>query len=412
MAHLTSLTEIGQRRRAIGNYIITNNAQVLANADDTGDIIIYVSDGEPFSDNDFDNAKYHDLYIGDEHVAGGFGFKDIKTRNNILTNVSDLLTRVSQAETKIQYIIDNENTSENEGPNLNIESRYSYIETSNGKYWLNYDNETGNLRVLYDELPNLSNIKVTYDANKIAATDNNPINLFLPLNLSNIEFIYSGTEDPVSFYIYYTKNANGKSIDYDFAGKYDTPINLNSLSFSFPLKNVTKEYVLLNPNKNPNTREISIKIDCQANQIFASNGMQDEGDYELKVVITDAKGRKCIGTLAKFQIMSPIGFIASKMFPTDPFTNTILGNDSEKFYDMKISHGLTPTFGWAFVPMGIMNDLEYDDPIFYYNGDFKAKVKWLSYGDPKEYQGKRYKVYISPELYIGDINWQIQVKFK
>lgn len=412
MAHLTSLAEIGQRRRAIGNYIITNNAQVLANADDTGDIIIYVSDGEPFSDNDFDNEKYHDLYIGDEHVAGGFGFKDIKTRNNMITNVSNLLTRVSQAETKIQYLIDNENQTNVEGPNLKVESRYSYIETSYGKYWLDYDAKTGNLRVLNDELPNLSDIKVTYNTNKIASLDNNEINVFSNVNLSNVEFIYSGTEDPVSFYIYYTKTIGTKSTDYDFAGKYDSPVNLNSLSFSFPLKNAVKEYMLTNPNKNPNTKQFLIKIDCQSNSIFTTTGMQDEGSYELKVIVTDAKGRKCISSLAKFQIMAPIGYISSKMLPTDPFTNVILGNDSEKFYDMKVSHGLTPTFAWVFLPMGIMNDLEYEEPTFYYNGDFKAKVKWTNYGDPTEYNGKRYKIYISPEQYIGDIDWQIQVKFK
>ena len=95
MANSKSLTYVGTHQLEISYYIITDSKQEVINNDGTGNIIVLTSDGKGATTEDVLNSDnsylyYRDLYVGDEHIAGGFGFKDITTRDNILFDIKDL----------------------------------------------------------------------------------------------------------------------------------------------------------------------------------------------------------------------------------------------------------------------------------------------------------------------------------
>ena len=112
MANKNSLKILGTSKTPINNFVITDEKMVISNADNNGDIMILVSDGSGVTDEDISGDDYRDLYIGDEHVAGGFGFKDITTRNEITENVSYAISKVKEFDVQISNILKTLNTNE------------------------------------------------------------------------------------------------------------------------------------------------------------------------------------------------------------------------------------------------------------------------------------------------------------
>ena len=95
----TPLLSLIDENAFINHYYITDDPNTIISAGDNGDIIIYVSNGEGFeNDRDREDKEnpYTDIYVGNEHIAGGFGFKDINTRNKVLTDIQDLNIKEEQ----------------------------------------------------------------------------------------------------------------------------------------------------------------------------------------------------------------------------------------------------------------------------------------------------------------------------
>ena len=173
MANSKSLTYVGTQQLEISYYIITNSKQEVINNDGTGNIIVLTSDGQGATNEDVLNLDssylyYRDLYVGDEHIAGGFGFKDITTRDNILFDIKDL----QESVVNINEILANSNISNIADNKLSIDTRHDSFTIDNTDYVLEIT-ESNKLRLnridrlSFDQIKLYSDTEGTVDADKI-----------------------------------------------------------------------------------------------------------------------------------------------------------------------------------------------------------------------------------------------------
>ena len=139
-----NLNSVGNTKQYIDNYIITSNNKTITDQDGKGNIIVLISNGNGVTTNDINNINYVDLYVGDEHIAGGFGFKNINERNEFISytlnnsvkinKLSEDLVNYDNQLTHIENTINNIQTQQ-----LNIDETHNYLYVNDKyKYVLEY----------------------------------------------------------------------------------------------------------------------------------------------------------------------------------------------------------------------------------------------------------------------------------
>ena len=431
MANNNPLENVGKGNKTLKDYIITKNPQVLLQNEDTGNIIVYMSDGEPFSFGDFENNEYRDLYIGDEHVAGGYGFKNISVRNDILNKVTeefpDNFVTIDDRLKVIEQVFGSIGDDYND-PNIVVNPLYNTFETSYGVYKLDYQN--GELRVVNDVKPNIFDIKLTFGTgdNEVTVTDKEVYNhsIFDPLKLSKITFIYEGTAEPEAFYISH-RGLIKHSYEYDIddVGKYNNPIKMNFTRMNWGqdnddepttkmIKDINSLYFLKNPNKYPNSVQILVEILFNDWEIFGSDLTNYEDEYLLRMGIIDKNNKKVVKTIGHMTVSYPFYFGTSVGKPDidttvkEVFTQKFF-NNFEDINDMTFYHSTSATTGWLFVPKTVFG-VPLGRPTIWYEGDITLKTKW----ENKEYNcliGQQdYIVYNTPNMYAGEVSWKIKLE--
>lgn len=133
-----TLIETAQAKSYINNYIVTDNPNILEQSDNSGNMIIYVtSDGSSPIENDIiasSSYTYKDLYIGDEHIAGGFGFKDISTRNEVIEQVGYMYSYFPDIQSDIETL---KEVTQKEINQITIDDKNDLIKINNEEYKLN-----------------------------------------------------------------------------------------------------------------------------------------------------------------------------------------------------------------------------------------------------------------------------------
>ena len=449
MANEITLEQIADWKRSIKEYIITSNPNVLQNQDDTGNIVIYISNGEPFSFGDFDNETYRDLYIGDEHIAGGFGFRDIKTRNNILASVTeDLPALISDLDDRLQHIevVFGSIGDDYQDPNLIVNPLYNTFETSFGVYELVYEN--GEMRVVNDLKPTISDVDIEFlheeyidpeitDIDKKTEDEINEEvyenslkkqefirkyslkdgvyghNVFQPFSIKKISFIYDGTADIESFYISY-RGTKEERYDTDFAGQWNNPITMDfsKKKWEAPIKTVKNEYFLTDPNKYPNEVQQLIEIEFNDDWLMLGE-FPIEDEYVIRLAIIDKKNRKTVKTIAKVAISAPILFGTSEKYlePDDAQANlseAILSSFNQNI-TLNIYHGNDcPKYAWLYVPMNIFGKPVNFHPSVWYIDEIIVKTDWTYYTSKVSFPNQTlYRVYHSPNKYVQKTKWEL-----
>lgn len=186
-----------QENNRIINYIITDNSDEVKNNDGLGNIIIYTSDnGEGAVNNDAIKTSYNNLYIGDEHIATGFGFKNTTDRDytysyiGYILNYADIINNnlsVSYSYTlelaKQLNNINELNLSIDENKNSFIinDTKYKLEKTKDNTLYINKQIEfiVNDVKVYYDIYVENNNQLVLESTNNYISLTNNKI---IPLN--------------------------------------------------------------------------------------------------------------------------------------------------------------------------------------------------------------------------------------
>ena len=161
MANKTSLKNIGTKTGGtpINNFIITDKQLVVSNADAEGDLIVYLSDGHGVTEEDITSTEYRDLYIGDEHIAGGFGFKDITTREEFIEkckNNSSQLENISNQVNSIKNVLTNINVNP-----IEVDKKNNLIVVDNEEYELEI-NQANKIKLKHSTRLHIDNFKLYF----------------------------------------------------------------------------------------------------------------------------------------------------------------------------------------------------------------------------------------------------------
>ena len=256
MANSKSLTYVGTQQLEISYYIITDSKQEVINNDGTGNIIVLTSDGQGATNEDVLNSDssylyYRDLYVGDEHIAGGFGFKDITTRDNILFDIKGLQDSV----VNINEILANSNISNIADNKLSIDTRHDSFTIDNTDYVLEIT-ESNKLRLNRIDRLSFDQIKL-YSDTKILETENLVIPVNSSITFNKLEFVCSGSYPLADLTLFSTKDkqnynlTESNSLIYNeyhqsfdpestaFTGKYEISFDDKPIKFS---SSTNKEY--------------------------------------------------------------------------------------------------------------------------------------------------------------------------
>lgn len=467
MANNTSLKAIGEYERTLNNFIITSDPKTVSDQDNTGNVVIYISDGQPFFAEDFYNEEYRDLYIGDEHVAGGFGFKNINTRNDAIAYVfSEFPEKFNEHDERLKHIetVFGSIGDDYQDPNLIINPIYNTIETSYGSYKLNY--QSGELRVVNDVRPTIHDVKVEfYDGRDVSVVENcgrHYHSVINPLYLRKISFIYEGTAEIDSFYLSY-RGASQHEYDQDVTedpakaedindlyGTYRKPFRMNFVDskWEYPFKDVRSKYFLKDPNRYPNVIQRLIEIEFVDNFLLLGTADPKEDLYDFKIALIDhyavdksgyyvnseykdnkdyndqiykVYNRKTVKTIATIAVELPIYYGTSADIPNfDIYTlqnifETEYISDFDEIKDLTFRHGTTESYAWIFVPaklFGVPIGGDSNENIWY-NEDILLRTVWYEKGDvgniPNSDIDSRYYLYRSPNKYKGQVNWKIKL---
>jgi hypothetical protein len=219
-----NLFSVGDNNKPINDYIITDDSNIISSEDGSGNIIIYMSNGEGVMLNELTKTTYTDLYIGDEHIAGGFGFKNIQDRNYTYSYISYTLQEITGIYNSINEINHELEKSNEKLNNLDVSlhsNKVSVNQNNNSfyvddkKYSLNVKNNL--LYINKESVFNIYDIKIYYNIieNDITVSENNYISLhenkkvIIPTNkviyITKIMLNFEHSSNITKYDILYTK---------------------------------------------------------------------------------------------------------------------------------------------------------------------------------------------------------------
>lgn len=277
MAQNKNLLDLDQK--PISYYIITTSEETIKQLDDSGSIIIRAShNGEPLGFekqlNELEGTTYNSLYIGDEHIATGFGFSNISTRSYVLDMaynvVPDLINRLD----RLEYGTKSDEEQIDSDSTFNLDSEHRYIKTTDNEYALNWDASSKTLSVVSSVKESLFNPclfqkfvnPITGEEywNQLSSEDIFEIgDDTVSAIFSYLTFEYIGDESVSKIYFdYSTETSTSKTentlFNEDLCGSRTNPFDIDTENEYFT---ITKQYVVKDPDLNPETLQEKWRID-------------------------------------------------------------------------------------------------------------------------------------------------------
>lgn len=272
-------------------YVITDSVDIGRNYKDTGNIVIlrdhpassYLGENEygNLEDEQYPGAYlYTDLYVGDEHIAGGYGFNSPLTRDRILNlpdeleKLKDDVNNLKQSSDQDNPGIDDPTTSDNR---ITVDNVYNIVDTGDKQFKLDFNKGTQQLSFFVTHKPTINDITLTYeihnpitgdiyyyDQSKTEMEYNEVTRTHV---YSYLVFDYEGNDDLSAFYMTYSFDVKGRTqnnssiYDNDFIGTFyePVPIIFNDPSPAYP---VTFEDMVIvkDPNYHPDVVQRRIKV--------------------------------------------------------------------------------------------------------------------------------------------------------
>ena len=444
------LLTIGSKEKQIDKYIITDNkSTVRANAD-TGNIVILTNNnGTGLSDEEYDqndeNHFYNDLYIGDEHIAGGYGFTSPFVRDKILALPGQLQTLTEKVESYHKDSITGGDNGDNSliEQKITIDPEYYKIDTGDKKYELILDEATQQLSFHTTQKPTISNIVLTY----VVEPPSGPIRYYddIPDSIhkvtdnvnavhkySYITFDYEGNDDIESFYLSYNYEVTGKEFtdsdiytswyDYslDFLGKFNEPLNVNESKAG--LYEVEDLYRLKDPEYNPNINQKRYKItfgDKIYNRFATSIGNK-EAIINMKLHVITTNKTKISKSFKRWTFTHPCLFFTDSN-PDETHGNANSSNSNSFILThntpavrVSFSHNAQDSYCILYVPQSILNKYFDEEDLVCEVAGSGIKIKWESGGKSENMLGVnmqeiQYRKFYSTQKYKGITVWNFSL---
>lgn len=390
MANSKSLTYVGTQQLEISYYIITNSKQEVINNDGTGNIIVLTSDGQGATDEDVLNSDssylyYRDLYVGDEHIAGGFGFKDITTRDKVLFDIKGL----QESVVTINEILTNSNISNIANTKLSIDTRNDSFTIDNTDYVLEIT-ESNKLRLNRIDRLSFEQIKLCSDS-KTLEEDNLVIPVNSSIRFNKLEFVCSGSYPLYDLTLFSTKNTQ----NYNLTESNSLIYNEYHQSFDTESTAFTGKY--------------EISFDDKP-IIFSSSVVQE---VQLHIALSNTNGESIVKYLPKIIFKAPFYWMCSGYFDSNSNISNVVnkqyglteGNPTK--FEMKFEHGLEETYGWLFIPYQYLTSNSNIELLF--DGNLQIKTNWELMWDIN-INNINYKTFRTSVPYKGDVSWLLTIK--
>lgn len=390
MANSKSLTYVGTQQLEISYYIITDSKQEVINNDGTGNIIVLTSDGQGATSEDVLNSDssylyYRDLYVGDEHIAGGFGFKDITTRDNILSYIKDLQNSV----VNINEILANSNISNIDDNKLSIDTRHDSFAIDNTDYVLEIT-ESNKLRLNRIDRLSFDQIKLYSDV-KTLETENLVIPVNSSITFNKLEFVCSGSYPLADLTVFSTKDTQNYNLS-----------ESNSLIYN-------EYHQSFDPESTAFTGKYEISFDDKPIKFSSSTNKE----VQLHIALSDTNGESIVKYLPKIIFKAPFYWMCSGYFDSNSNISNIdnkqygLTEGNPTKFEMKFEHGLEETYGWLFIPHQYLTSNSNIELLF--DGNLQIKTNWELMWDIN-INNINYKTFRTSVPYKGDVSWLLTIK--
>lgn len=380
MANNKTLLEINGKE--IEKYLIINDSDRLNDDDikDGGNIII------------LDTGERTDIYIGDEHIAGGYGFNEEETPNEILERI-----KVLEEKTWEDGYKSNQTETETHNP-VTIDNKDNKIFIDDCIYELKLKDIEDSQELYIDKYvrPSIFDIEfwyiksgqeVKYEAGEMIC-DSVGVNSCIP---SRIIFNYNGSYDLTENDIKIITNDN-----------------------SLRILEIEKTSISINDRILDDT--ISDKI--RQKRIIITFSNKDKENFISKI-----GNQECVVNLSIKVELENNTINLTKQFSTWSFTYPcIYGTEMSSFYDelsdnhnvfsltfnnsceVMFNHGNTETYGFVYVPKNVLGKyIEVKDIICLSNSS-NIRFSWKMVNS-RTFSKVHYWALQTPQQYKGDVTW-------
>lgn len=410
MANKLTLKDIGELNANIEQYIITNDCNVITNSDGSGNIIIYHHEGI-FTDSDVNKSEYVDLYVGDEHIAGGYGFKDLNEKDSFILDIKNIKDDINEINKNIEDI----NLSNQE--KLKVDSRLNSFTINNTQYKLEIS-QTNVLKLnRIDKLSILEcKLSGTLTHNNITTPiefNFNGDDLLVPMDstiiIDTIEFVCS-TSNNLKYWSLFSNVKNNQSVLF-------TDIeNVGEEEYSFLIyKNYYTSY--LDEKGQSNAFEGKYKIYLDDNQKIKI--IQDPSNltFEFKFVLVNSINENIVVYFPKIKFLPAFYWMSSneeinkEIFNEKLNSTKDFGLSDSKIENFKITiNHEEESFGYLIIPIDyyLSDDEAYIE--FTFVGNINIKIPWSSYTETITNDKINYLIYKTPQQYVGEVEWILNTK--
>lgn len=426
MANSYNLEYIGQQHTPINEYIITSNSNVIHEMDGSGNIIVYIdNNGNGALVNDLTKNTYNHLYIGDEHIASGFGFKNPSDRDYAysyigytLNYANNLNENINEINNTIKQLSNTNNTSSK----LSIDQSRNYIVYNNRRYEINVTNDNV-LYITNNTSFDIKESKLYFDIiseNNVISQDNY-ISL-LEQNKINIPVNYTIKIKKLILIFSHNKNITGFNISCKFNNNNGDITNIDVYDNIIPINENNEVYKIYEYEFNSeiygNLYTGQFIIDLENNDNLLNNNTENlfinipnnSGKINFIINLKDENGN---GT----DIYMPPIFLNYLIYYCDNINNfnknnSIIYNINDNTVNIEFIN-VIDNYLYIFIPLYLYNKYNID---FIYTGlnDNKFILGWdenteINIADNIYCQ---YKCFVSPYKYNGNMNWTLHFNEK
>lgn len=403
------------------NYYITNQTTRLIESGDNGDLIIYVSDGTGVFDQDRKretdlNNTYTDIYVGNEHIAGGFGFKDIETRNNVLSDIVNITKLEEEHYLEVKQELTYISNSKINPVTINETKRF--IQLDNGDEYELKMNSRNEISLVKNHRITINDIEIVYLLNNeteehvLKLSDKTKfVSTFDDIKIVGFNVITESSDYVTSFNLAYVmpKFDKNMSIGIDITKPIDSTtadelcVSITDINYKL---SEDEKYVWLSTFKERFEQPITIKCYNNLNYDIKFRLIARTKNYDSAVIYTPS-----------FKFIHPIYYFVYENYTipvliTDiPDVKTLIEYNFNENIRLKFNH-INESYGFVLIPR-YWYDLGYR-PEFYFYDQLSIKTSF-NYGDIETnsltINDQNYIIYRTPNKYKnGLVEWDLNLR--
>lgn len=403
------------------NYYITNQTTRLIESGDNGDLIIYVSDGTGVFDQDRKretdlNNTYTDIYVGNEHIAGGFGFKDIETRNNVLSDIINITKLEEEHYLEVKQELTYISNSKINPVTINETKRF--IQLDNGDEYELKMNSRNEISLVKNHRITINDIEIVYLLNNeteeriLKLSDKTKfVSTFDDIKIVGFNVITESSDYVKSFNLAYVmpkfdKNMSigiDKTEDIGSTTADELCVSITDINYKL---SEDEKYVWLSTFKERFEQPITIKCYNNLNYDIKFRLIARTENYDSAVIYTPS-----------FKFIHPIYYFVYENYTIPvsiteiPDVKTLIEYNFNENIRLKFNH-INESYGFVLIPR-YWYDLGYR-PEFYFYDQLSIRTTF-NYGDIETnsltINDQNYIIYRTPNKYKnGLVEWDLNLR--